>query len=35
MVANTGLMVILHHIGIGLRLAAVDSATTNYSPYRH
>lgn len=32
---NIGLMDILHHSGISLRVAAVDSATTNYRSHRH
>lgn len=32
---NIGLVVILHHSGIGLRFAAVDPATTNYGSNRH
>lgn len=32
---NIGLMDILHHSGISLHFAAVDSATTNYCSHRH
>lgn len=32
---DIGLMDILHHFGISLCVATVDSATTNYRSHRH